>query len=90
MNALAITMLVLLAVVVVVIFVAVIAASVLVTVAVRREERLMTLNRRAPGRVAALARMLLAVAAPRKADALFPHRPPARQAEWYERTAGMR
>jgi hypothetical protein len=90
MHTLAIIILVLLAVVTVVIFIAVLAATMLVTVAVRREERLKTLNRRAPGRVAALARMLLAVPAPRKADELFPRRGPAREAEWYERTAGMR
>ena len=90
MNALVFAIIVLLAVVTVVIFVVVIAASALVTVAVRREERLKTLSRRAPGRVAALARMLLAIPAPRKADQIFPRREPARTPEWYERTAGMR
>jgi hypothetical protein len=90
MNALVIAIIVLLTVVTVVIFIAVIAASVLVTVAVRREERLKTLGRRAPGRVAELARMLLAVSAPRKADQFFPRREPARKPEWYERTSGMR
>jgi len=55
----------------VVVFLFVIGTCVLVTVAIRREERLRSLTRRAPGRTARLARMLLAVPAPLKADDLY-------------------
>jgi hypothetical protein len=75
---------------VVVIFLGVLGASILVTVAVRREERLKSLGRRAPGRVAAMARALLAVLAPREADQIFPNREPREKPAWYERTSGMR
>lgn len=88
MAAIGITILVLLAIVTVVIFLAVIGASVLVTVAVHREERLRSLTRRAPGRTARLARMLLAVPAPRVADDLIPRPRPAEKPAWYERSTG--
>lgn len=86
MAALAVTIIVLLAIVTVVIFLAVIGSSVLVTVAVRREERLKSLNRRAPGRTASLARMLLAVPAPNKADELFPRPRVQEKPAWYQRS----
>jgi hypothetical protein len=88
MTAIGITIIVLLAVVTVVISVAVVGASVLVTAAARREERLKSLTRRAPGRTARLARMLLAVPAPRVADDLIPRPRPAEKPAWYERSTG--
>src|ERR1035438_3116407 len=78
MTAIGITIIVLLAVVPVVISVAVVGASALVTAAARREERLKSLTRRAPGRTARLARMLLAVPAPRVAE----------KPAWYEPSTG--
>jgi heme/copper-type cytochrome/quinol oxidase subunit 2 len=88
MAAIGITIIVLLAIVTVVVFLFVIGASVLVTVAVRREERLRSLTRRAPGWTARLARMLLAVPAPRMADDLFPRPRPVEKPAWYERSTG--
>ena len=85
-DAIAIISIVLLAIVAVVIFLAVIGASVLVTLAVRREERLKSLNRMAPGKTARLARMLLGVEAPRKADEIFPRPRPVEKPAWYERS----
>jgi hypothetical protein len=87
-EALAIIIVSLLAIVTVVVFIAVIAASVLVTVAVHREERLRSLTGRSPGRTARLARMLLAVPAPRLADDLFPGPQPVEKPAWYERSTG--
>lgn len=88
MAAIGITIIVLLAIVTVVTLVAVTGASVLVTVAVRREERLRSLTSRAPGRTARMARTLLAVPAPRTADDLIPRRRPAQKPAWYERSTG--
>jgi hypothetical protein len=87
-EALAVVIIVLLAIVTVLIFAAVIGASVLVTVAVRREERLRSLTSKAPGWTARLARMLLAVPAPRIADEIFPRPRPAEKPAWYERSTG--
>ncbi|HTP15457.1 MAG TPA: hypothetical protein VMK13_06430 [Streptosporangiaceae bacterium] len=66
----------------------VIGTCVLVTVAIRREERLRSLTRRAPGRTARLARMLLAVPAPLKADDLYLRPRRAAKSPWYERSTG--
>jgi hypothetical protein len=88
MTAIGMTIIVLLAIFTAVISVAVIGASVLVTVAVRREERLGSLTGGAPGRAAWLARTLLAAPAPRMADDLRPGRRPVARAAWYQRGTG--
>jgi hypothetical protein len=85
-HALAVIIIVLLAVLTVAIFAAVIAASVLVTGAVHREERLMSLTSPAPDRRAALVRRLLAVPEVRVSSRLGPDDDPGESLAWYERT----
>jgi hypothetical protein len=85
-HALAVIVIVVLGVLTVAIFVAVIAATVLVTGAVHREERHMTLTGPAPTRRTRLARRLLAVPEVPPADSAPDPGPGERP--WYERSAG--